>query len=354
MVGYLGNDGVGSNLSKKILKWLSKRYKLLLRLIFSSGLLWYILSTTDLSAIIQSFRLVNHWWLFAAFLTLFIGKLLSGYRWQKLLNAHKLIVPLPLLIKSLFVGQFFNSFLPSTIGGDAIRVYDIALYCKKITRSLTTIFIDRLIGVFSLIFVGLVALGIGIYLNFDVAVYCWIIVGSFIAILGIFLAIFNRRLANLSDNVLRFFKMNGIADKARYATKAITDLKHERRLLGESFIISILFQINVILYYYFCAQALALEIRLIYFFLFTPIVLIILLLPFTINGIGLRESSYIYFFGIIGTGSGEAIAFSWLSFGLMLTQGIIGGIIFAFRDRKMNQINLDTLKIKVDKVNVDQ
>jgi glycosyltransferase 2 family protein len=320
----------------------------------SSVLLWYVLAKTDLSAIIQSIRFVNGWWIFIAFLSLLIGKLLSGYRWHKVLAAHKLIVPLPLLIKSLFVGQFFNSFLPSTIGGDTIRVYDIALYSKKITRSLTTIFIDRLIGIFSLFLVGIVALGIGMYLNFEVAAFYWIIVGSFIACLGTFLVIFNPRIAKLFDSFLRFLKMDDIAEKASYATKAVTELRHEQRFLGESLLISILLQVNVVLYYYFCAQALALEIRLIYFFLFTPIVLIILLLPFTINGIGLREGSYIYFLGIIGTGSGEAIAFSWLSFGLMLTQGVIGGIIFAFRDRKLNKINFDASHFQVDKANADQ
>jgi glycosyltransferase 2 family protein len=341
-------------LSEKFIIWLSKRYKLLLRLIFSSGLLWYILTKTDLSDIIQSFRSVNGWWLFAAFLTLFIGKLLSGLRWQKLLAAHKISVPLPILIKSLFVGQFFNSFLPSTIGGDAIRIYDIALYSKKVTRSFTTILIDRLIGMFSLILVGYVALGIGIYLNFDVSAFYWIIVGSFISCLGTFLAIFNPRIAKLFDSFLRFLGMNGIADKASYATKAITDLRYEQRFLGESLFISILLQVNVVLYYYFCAQALLLEIQLIYFFLFTPIVLIILLLPFTINGIGLRESSYLFFLGIIGIGSGEVIAFSWLSFGLMLTQGVVGGVIFAFRDQKINSINVDILHLQVDKANADK
>lgn len=317
--------------------------KLLLRFVISIGLLWYVLAQTELSAIAEALRFVNWWWIMAAFVLLFVGKLLTGVRWHKLLTAHHLSVPLPHLISSLFVGQFFNSFLPSTIGGDAIRVYDTAVYTKKVTRSLTALFLDRLIGMFALIVLGVVALTIGVYLNADMTSFGWLIAISFAVCLGLVLAIFNPYLAGLLDRVLRRLRMAKIAQKIGYATNALLELRHERRTLGEAFIVSILLQVNVVLYYYFCALALNLDIGLIYFFLFTPIVLIILLVPFSINGIGIREGSYVFFLGMIGTAAGEAIAFTWVSFSLMLTHGLIGGIIFALRDADLRQIKMNII-----------
>jgi glycosyltransferase 2 family protein len=330
-------------MSHYFLTWIKKWGKLLLRLVISIGLLWYVLAQTELSAIAESLRFVNWWWILAAFALLFVGKLLTGLRWQKLLIAHQLSVPLTHLVNSLFVGQFFNSFLPSTIGGDAIRVYDTAVYTKKVTRSLTALFLDRLIGMFALIILGVMALAIGVYLNADVAAFGWLIALSFAACLGLVLAIFNPYLAGLLDKMLRGLRMAKIAKKIGYATNALLELRQERRNLGEAFIISLLLQVNVVLYYYFCALALNLDIGLIYFFLFTPIVLIILLVPFSINGIGIREGSYVFFLGMIGTAAGDAIAFTWVSFGLMLAHGLIGGVIFALRDADVRQLKMDVM-----------
>jgi glycosyltransferase 2 family protein len=329
--------------------WMKKWGKLLLRFFVSVGLLWYVLAQTELSTIAESLRFVNWWMLLGAFVLLFVGKLLTGVRWQKLLIAHQLTVPLPLLVNSLFVGQFFNSFLPSTIGGDAIRVYDTAVYSKKITRSLTALFLDRLIGMFALVILGVVALGIGAYLNANIAAFGWLIAISFVGCLGLLLAIFNPYLAGILDSVLRRLRMAKIAKKIGYATNALLELRQERRYLGEAFIVSILLQINVVLYYYFCARALNLDIGLIYFFLFTPIVLIILLVPFSINGIGIREGSYVFFLGMIGTMAGDAIAFTWVSFGLMLTHSLIGGIIFALRDADLRQLKMEVMLAQAEK-----
>jgi len=67
------------------------------------------------------------------------------------------------------------------------------------------------------------------------------------------------------------------------------------------------------------------------YFIFIPIVHLILLIPFTINGLGLREGTYMEIFKYYGISSAAAVSFSWIDLAFMLVVGIAGGIIYIFR-----------------------
>ena len=84
---------------------------------------------------------------------------------------------------------------------------------------------------------------------------------------------------------------------------------------------------NVIFHYFTIAYALNLHVSAFYFFLIVPVVTIVLMLPLFINGIGGRELVYIFLFGQFGVARADAIAFSWISFGMVLIQGVIGGVM---------------------------
>ena len=96
-----------------------------------------------------------------------------------------------------------------------------------------------------------------------------------------------------------------------------------------------LLQINVILHYYFVGKALQIDIPLIDYFIFIPIVLIILTIPITINGLGLREALYMTIFASYGILNSSAVSFSLVAdivFAVII--GLLGGIIYAFRKQK--------------------
>ncbi len=56
-----------------------------------------------------------------------------------------------------------------------------------------------------------------------------------------------------------------------------------------------------------------------------------MMLPISVNGIGLRENTFFFFLGIFGIIKSNAIAFAWIEFSFILIQGIIGGLIYALR-----------------------
>lgn len=302
-----------------------------IKAVVSIGLIWYLLSKTEFSAIYSSIKGATLGWLCLSFLTLYIGKILTSYRWQILLAAQGIRIPLRSLVASVFVGQFFNSFLPTTVGGDAIRAYDTASQSKESAKSVMSVFADRLIGVFALALLAVFALGIGYLIGEDVSFYTWPVLGVFaICSLGMFM-VYNDRLIVAGENLLASLKMSRLAEKLDKAYRSLHLLRGRPRVMALALIISILLQINVILYFYFIGVALDLEVSWLYFTMIVPVALVVLLVPFSINGIGIREGIFVFLLTDLGVPAEKSMALSLISFALMLTQGIIGGLIFAFR-----------------------
>lgn len=313
----------------------------LVKVLVSGALIWYLLSETEFSAVFASLKSADPFWLLLSFITLGIGKILTSYRWQVLLKAQNIDISLKFLIGSVFVGQFFNSFLPTTIGGDAMRAYDTAAQSKESTKSVMSVFADRLIGVFALALLAIVALIFGYFNNEDVSFYVIpVLLVFFICSIGMAL-IFNDGLVKVMDRVLRSIKLAKLANKLNEAYQSIHILKDKPRVLFIALIVSLLLQINVVLFFYFIGVSLSLGVSLLYFMIIVPIAMVVLLVPFSINGIGIREGIFVFLLTELGVEAKDAIALSWISFGLMLTQGIIGGIIFAFRGVNLRGSQVD-------------
>jgi uncharacterized protein (TIRG00374 family) len=235
------------------------------------------------------------------------------------------------LIASIFVGQFFNSFLPTTVGGDAIRAYDTAAHSQETAKSVMSVFADRLIGVFALALLALLGIlvawvsrqAVDFFLAPALAVFL-------ICALGILL-VFNRGLAAWFERILRFLRLGRLADRGVQASKSVLALRDRPGVLLVAFLVSIALQINVVFFYYFIGVSLRIGVPLLYYFIIVPVALVVLIIPVSINGIGIREGIFVFLLTALSVTAHDAIALSWLSLGLSLTQGVLGGIIFALR-----------------------
>ncbi len=222
-----------------------------------------------------------------------------------------------------------------------MRAYDTAALSKDSTKSVVSVFADRLIGVFALALLAVAALLIGFASGQDVNFYVIpVMLVFFLCSIGVLL-IFNARLYILLDQLLRLAHLVKIAGKLEEAYRSFNILRNVPRVLAIAFLASLLLQINVILFYYFIGVSLDLGVSFLYFAMIVPVALVVLLVPFSINGIGIREGIFVYLLTGLGVETREAIALSWISFGLMLTQGIIGGIIFTLRGVHLGESNVD-------------
>ena len=130
----------------------------ILKIVVSVGLLTFIFYTLDLPAFWQTVRQANPWWLLAALAIMLIGVVIRAYRWQILLNAIGVPVPVSELTAIYFIGFLFNNLLPSGLGGDAIRMLELNRHSERGSDAVTSVVVDRFLGLSALQAIALLAL----------------------------------------------------------------------------------------------------------------------------------------------------------------------------------------------------
>lgn len=299
-----------------------------LKFAISAVLIGWILRTTALDEIFASIRAANVWLLVLAFSLHLLGFTISAFRWRMLLRTRGSDASIPFLIESYIVGMFFNNFLPSTIGGDVYRAYDSWRLGQSKSSALAVVFVDRFLGLLALMLFALLALLSSNELTARIPyLFVWVALGT-MGMLAFVWVIFMppRWLPQLIANLKLPF-----GNKLRSIIDAFMAFQGQRMVLVKALLLSALLQGNVILHYYLIAQSLQLPIPFLSFLLIIPLATVITMLPISVNGIGVRENIYVFFFAAFGVLEPQAVAFAWIAFGMVVLQGVLGGIVYALR-----------------------
>lgn len=227
------------------------------------------------------------------------------------------------VVSLTFIGYFFNNFLPTSIGGDVVKAYYLSRKTDDKTGSFTSVFVDRAIGLFTMIFMAFIALcfaGTGIvddpirYMIYAITVF------SIVAIT--FMT--NKKFAKKFSVLLVLVRP--MEERLRKVYNAINKYRHHTRLLIESLAISVLSQIMFFASIGMLIFSIGSRISPIDIFLRVPITSAMSLLP-SINGLGVREGSTVLLFGpLIGKEKAFVVSILWLL--VLLSVSIIGGIIY--------------------------
>ena len=298
----------------------------------SAGLLYWLLSGTNFSEIVTSLRNANYGLLAIAFLLHPVGLLISALRWKLLLTIRGSTPRLRFLVESYFVGMFFNNFLPSTIGGDVYRAYDSWRLGQSKSSAFAIVFIDRMLGVLALAIFAVCALLIDDRFTKSVPhLWLWISLVTLGLILVVYLIFFTPDFLLNFFRKKKFFSGRVLGKKIDSIIDAFLAFRGQRLTLFQAMGLSVLLQINVVIHFVLIGFAMGLSVPLSGYFLIIPLVTIILMLPVSINGVGIRESSFAIFLAGYGVVKSDAIAFAWIGFIMVLIQSILGGILYALR-----------------------
>ena len=302
----------------------------LLRASLSAVLLGYLVWRADLGAIWATVRAADAAWLLVAFALHVPGYLVSAIRWRLLLLTQRIQVPLTLLLGSYLVGTFFNQLLPTTVGGDVVRVYDTAKYSRSPEAAFLAVVVERLTGILALAVFALA----GLLLSVE-RVAGPRVTGLVIAMLGLTVVplwlVWSPR---WSAPVLRAARRLGggrLEGLLTRVERALALFGGARRSLLLALGLGFLLQVLVVLHFYLIARSLELAVPLSFFFLVVPVATFVLMLPVSINGIGVREGLFALFFAEFGVPVAGAIAFAWLGFAMVLVYGALGGLVYALR-----------------------
>jgi glycosyltransferase 2 family protein len=307
----------------------SKPGKLILALLkmgISASLIAWVLQGTPLPEIVAALREADSRLLLLAFSLHLLGLVLSAYRWRLLLRARGSDSSILFLVESTIVGMFFNNLLPSTIGGDVYRSYDSWRLGQSKSSAVAIVFVDRFLGLLVLMLLALLALLNANELTAAIPhLFVWLGLGTLGMIAFLWLIFAPPRW--LADVAARLNLPFGA--KIRQIIAAFLAFQGHRHVLGRALVLSALLQVNVIIHYYLIARSLSLPVPFLGFFLIVPLATVLTMLPISVNGIGVRENVYIFFFAAFAVSAPEAVAFAWIAYGLVVLQGLFGGMLYA-------------------------
>jgi glycosyltransferase 2 family protein len=306
---------------------LKKRLFDLAKLVISAALLYFVLSRVGLEQTVDKLRSADAALLLLALGLFIFGVILRAFRWRALLSDRGLHVPIITLTQLYFIGQFFNTFLPTGFGGDVVRVVELARYGVSKTDSLSTVFLDRLSGLMAFFLMTLIALPFAGQL-IPPGIFSILVVMSAVSVVVTWL-MFERRFTTRL--------MNSLFARVRFPLQSKIERLYESmranstRATAEAMAIGFLFNLLLIAVNYLVASALGQHIALGYFFLFIPIISTLLLLPISLNGLGVREGAYVLLFASAGVGSVAAVSMSLAFYAITVTAGLIGGVLYAMQ-----------------------
>jgi uncharacterized membrane protein YbhN (UPF0104 family) len=293
----------------------------LLKIVISVGMLTYVLLTIDLRELWDAVRGARWGYLALASLLMISSVPLRAVRWRVLLRALDIHVPLGRLVKLYFVGTFFNIFLPTGFGGDAIRMLELSRQSRQTPEAIGTVLVDRATGLWVLFALGLLALPFGYdLLPRETA----LIIGgvSAVGLIGGWLVMGTRLLPWLSAHT----KLPGQAKLERFS-RAVSGCGYVA--LGKACAVSLAFNLLNITVNYLIATGMRVGLPWSVFFLFTPIQSISLMLP-SVGGLGVREETFKQLYHTVGVAEGVAVAMSLTNFVLQpVIPGLIGGLLYA-------------------------
>jgi uncharacterized protein (TIRG00374 family) len=268
-------------------------------------------------------------WLSAAVVVTLIGVVLATLRWQRVLAALDVRSRVSPLLSHYLAGLFVSNFLPTTIGGDVLRVSRLAATNGERPRSFASVVLERLTGWLVLPVISLVTLAINPGLlrpPVDHASHVAVLISLLtLGLLGLIL--FGASSPTLGR------RLEAKAGWLRFLNAIHLGLARFRKSPGVAFevlIVGFAYQLAVVLAAFLSAKALGLPVSWTAVLAFMPAVAIVQVLPVpTIGGLGVREGAFFLFLHPFGVSLDQAITLGLLVYGINLIASLFGAPAFA-------------------------
>jgi glycosyltransferase 2 family protein len=309
---------------------ISQRFWTIAKIVLSLGVLIFLLTRLNRADLIERLASAQPLWLGLALVLYFFANLLGVLKWHLLVHAQHFTISFWNLATFTFSGLFLGNVLPSNIGGDVVRALMLARAGGGTTEAATiSVVVDRLLGLAAFFGVSLISAGLAIGLltrstELEAIQTAILLIAAAFAIGSALL--FSRRTAR---QIARIFEIGWIArfkPTALRFYRAIQIYRFNYAALAANIALSSSILVVATLVWYSVARALDLHISLIYFFLFNPLIAFVLLLPISFNGLGPKEATAVFFFGLIGVPSEAAFALSLLFHAIVVITSLPGGI----------------------------
>lgn len=320
--------------------------KNLLKILISVGLMAWLIKSAEPRKIFDVFGRAQQanglLYLFVAFGLTFLAVLFLSLRWHVLLKGYGFPIKRRRLYGFYLIGMFFNNFLPTSIGGDVVRIYKIVEDTSDRTAAFASVIIERMMGIAATLLLAIVSLFF-LSQSFHNNRLLLVSVVLFLAIAIFFAIVIRKRPFHSLLRLFDKFTFFHIGEKINKLFEAIHYFSRQRRILVYVFCFSLLSQTSVVLMNYCLAKAFSLQIEMIYLFMVVPVTFALTMLP-SINGIGIRDLGYVSLLGQIGVSNAGAISLSFMNVVIPMFVSVFGAVLFVTQKRKSKMGEIDAIE----------
>ncbi|MEO7191061.1 MAG: lysylphosphatidylglycerol synthase transmembrane domain-containing protein [Vicinamibacterales bacterium] len=304
-----------------------------IKIAVSAGLLYLLLSRVDLQRLWQVARTASLGWLATALLLYLVSALISAWRWGVLLEAQHIELPFVTVLNSFLVATFFNNFLPSNIGGDVVRIRDTSRAAGSKTLAATVVLLDRGLGLLGLVFVA--AMGATIAAWHSEALgpigpgLLWMMLAGGIALSAPLVLM--PQSARLLLRPFERLHQEWVRQQIERLTIALGKFRAAPGALLRGFIGAILVQATIVGFYAAVARALLIPIPVAHLSMLVPLSFLVQMLPVSVNGFGVREATFSFYFAKLHLPLESALALSFIGAVLIMLFSTSGAVAYLLR-----------------------
>jgi uncharacterized protein (TIRG00374 family) len=306
---------------------LRRTTRILGTLLLTGAAVAYVLWKIDLGTTVDVLRDANLWW-FALAVLIMVGTVpVLAARWRALLGAHGVVEPLGWLTRAYFVAYTAGQILPTSLGGDAVRVVETTRRNPGRAAVVTgTVVLERGLGGAATVLLGAVGflLSVGRY---DVTGYIWL-EGAFVfgtlLLAFLFFARSVRPLLRRAQPVLEKLRL---ARPLRAFYESIHAYRSRPRLLYGVLAVTLVVQAVRVLAIWAAGRAVGVDLSVRIYYVMGPLLFLVMLVPFTLNGFAVREAFFVSFLGGLGVSADQAFSAGFLFFVVTVFLALPGAVV---------------------------
>lgn len=273
---------------------------------------------------------VNWNWIPLAWLLMLVSTLIKALRWSLLVRLSHMGLTYRRLLGTYLVGAFFSTVLPTSIGGDAVRAVDTAAKTGRVADATSSVLIERGIGL--LVVIGSGSL-FGLFIEAGKVPQVFLLVVHAMFLAGVIGLIFLRQgwFVEPIAALMTRLRMGKLVDKVRHLQEALSGHLGHPWVLVQMLLLSIVANALTMGATYLVLSAVTDPIALASFVPMIALITVAELIPISIAALGVKESAYIFFLGLVGVGSAEAGVTAIIMRALVWALALLGGVVYIGR-----------------------
>jgi glycosyltransferase 2 family protein len=289
----------------------------------------YIVWKIDIRETLHVLAHAKYAWLLAAVAIMVVSVWPMAWRWQRLLAARGVHETLRRLVRTYFVGYAAGQVLPTALGGDASRIYETMRRHEGAGGSVAgTVLLERALGGAATLVLAVAgfALAVG---HYSVGGYLWVELAFVVATILLGVMLFSTRMHGPLRRTRPLLRTLRLERPLREVYVGLHAFRNNAGLLIWMFLLTLAVQAVRVLAIWCSGKAVGVDLSPRPYYVMGPLLFLVALVPFTINGLAVRETFFVSFLGALGVAADPAFATGFLFFVVTIVLALPGAAIVA-------------------------